>query len=158
MDTWRAEEAVHAERRLRLTRGCLEVLAEFRNPVVIVTTSQVVTRDADLLEELARHRAAAVFISITSLDANLARRMEPRASTPERRLDAIRALHQRRVPVRVMVAPVIPALNDHDIPAIIEAAAETGTIIELNCSPWRLDMDWRHWPLAKSNDQTETDC
>jgi DNA repair photolyase len=114
------------ERRLGLTRRCLEVLAEFRNPVVIVTKNQLVTRDADLLAELARHKAAAVFVSVTSLDADLARRMEPRASTPERRLAAIGALSRQGIPAGVMVAPVIPALNDHEIPAIVEAAVGAG--------------------------------
>jgi DNA repair photolyase len=114
------------ERRLELTRRCLEVLAEFRNPVVIVTKNQLVTRDADLLGELARHRAAAVFVSVTSLDSDLVRRMEPRASTPERRLAAISALSEKGIPVGVMVAPVIPALNDHEIPAILEAAVGAG--------------------------------
>src|SRR5271156_4970819 len=83
-----------AERRLRLTRRCLEVLAEFRNPVAIVTKNHLVARDADLLAELARHSAALVFISITTLDADLCRRMEPRATQPAGRLAAVRELHE----------------------------------------------------------------
>ena len=114
------------ERRLRLTRGCLEVFAEFRNPVSIVTKNHLVTRDADLLSELARHRAAAVFISITTLDGGLARTMEPRASAPSRRLAAIAALASAGVPVGVLIAPVIPGLTEHEIPAILAAAKKAG--------------------------------
>ncbi len=114
------------ERRLRLTRRCLEVLAEFRNPVAIVTKNHLVTRDVDLLGDLARHRAAAVFLSVTTLDAALQRVMEPRTSIPAQRLDAIRQLAEAGVPVGVMVAPVIPGLTDHELPAILQAAAEAG--------------------------------
>lgn len=114
------------ERKLKLTRACLEVLAEFRNPVGIVTKNHLVTRDLDLLAELARHEAAAVFLSITTLDAELARKLEPRASTPRRRLEAIEALAKAGVPVGVMTAPIIPALNDSEIPAILNAAARAG--------------------------------
>jgi DNA repair photolyase len=114
------------EQRLRLTRRCLEVLAEFRNPVAIVTKRQLVTRDVDLLQELARHQAAAVFLSVTSLDGRLARLMEPRASQPVARLDAIRTLARAGVPVGVMVAPVIPGLTDHEMPAILQQAAAAG--------------------------------
>lgn len=114
------------ERVLRLTRGCLEVLAERRNPVSVITKSALVVRDADLLASLAGDRAAHVALSITSLDADLARRMEPRAASPERRLQAIAALSAAGVPVAVMIAPVIPGLNDHEIPAILERAAAAG--------------------------------
>jgi DNA repair photolyase len=114
------------ERRLRLTRRCLEVLAEFRNPVTVVTKNRLVTRDIDLLTDLASHDAAAVFLSVTTLDADLARRLEPRASTPSARLEAIGALAKAGVPTGVMVAPVIPGLTDHEIPAILSAAARSG--------------------------------
>lgn len=114
------------ERRLRITRRCLEVLAEFRNPVGIVTKSGMVTRDADVLTELARSDAAAVTLSVTSLDPELARRMEPRAAQPRARLAAIEALAAAGIPVGVNVAPVIPGLNDHEIPAILRAAAGAG--------------------------------
>src|SRR5262249_39235921 len=114
------------ERRLKLTRRCLEVLAEFRNPVGIVTKNHLVTRDVDLLQELAAHRAVAVFLSVTTLDPGLAAKLEPRASLPAHRLAAIRTLRAAGVPVGVMVAPVIPALNDHEIPAIVAAAVEAG--------------------------------
>lgn len=114
------------ERKLGLTRGCLEVLAEARNPVSIVTKNHLVTRDADLLGELARYGAALVFLSITTLDPKLQRVMEPRTSIPARRLDAIRELSAAGIPTGVMVAPVIPGLTDHEMPAILEAAAEAG--------------------------------
>ena len=114
------------ERRLQLTRKCLEVLVEFRNPVAIVTKNLLVTRDIDLLTDLARDNAAAVFLSVTTLDADLARIMEPRTAQPAARLRAIKELTNAGVPVGVMVAPVIPGLTDHELPAIVKAAAEAG--------------------------------
>jgi len=114
------------ERKLELTRRCLEVLAEFRNPVVIVTKNQLVARDIDVLKELASLNAAAVCVSVTTLDADLARMMEPRTSTPANRLDAIHSLADAGVPVRVLVAPIIPGLTDHEIPSIIQAGADAG--------------------------------
>ncbi len=114
------------ERRLKLTRRCLEVLAEFRNPVAIITKNLLVTRDIDLLSELARHQAAVVFISLTTLDLELRKAMEPRTSPPAARLAAINALSKAGIPVGVLVAPVIPGLTDHEIPALIEAAAQAG--------------------------------
>jgi len=114
------------ERRLRLTRRCLEVLTEFLNPVVIITKNELVTRDIDLLSELARRDAALVFISVTSLDGDLARRLEPRASQPSRRLAAMEAVAAAGIPVGVLVAPVIPGLTDHELPSILEAAAKAG--------------------------------
>jgi DNA repair photolyase len=114
------------ERRLKLTRRCLEVLAEFRNPVVIVTKNHLVTRDVDVLQELARHRAVAVCISVTSLDSSLAGKLEPRASLPPHRLSAIHTLASAGIPVTVLMAPVIPGLTDHEMPAILEAARVAG--------------------------------
>ncbi|HYM62694.1 MAG TPA: PA0069 family radical SAM protein [Thermoanaerobaculia bacterium] len=114
------------EKRLRITRGCLEVLAEFRNPVAIVTKNHLVTRDADHLGELARFGAAAVHISVTTLDSELARSMEPRTSSPQMRLAAIEMLAAADIPVGVLVAPVIPAITDHEIPSILAAAAKAG--------------------------------
>ncbi len=114
------------ERKLQLTRRCLQVLAEFRNPVVIITKNHLVTRDIDVLRELARHDAVSVALSITTLDEDLARIMEPRASTPRMRLAAIEQLAAAGIPVSVMVAPVIPAITDHEMPAILKAAAEAG--------------------------------
>jgi DNA repair photolyase len=114
------------ERRLQLTRRCLQVLVDFRNPVVIITKNHLVTRDADLLGELAHHGAARVFLSVTTLDGHLARMLEPRASHPSRRLAAIAALSQAGVPTGVLVAPVIPGLTDHELPSIIASAAQAG--------------------------------
>jgi DNA repair photolyase len=114
------------ERSLGLTRRCLEVVADFRNPVGIVTKSHLVTRDADLLASLATDGAAAVVLSITTLRHDVQRVMEPRAATPSRRLDAIRRLADVGVPVGVNVAPVVPGLTDDELPAILEAAAAAG--------------------------------
>jgi DNA repair photolyase len=114
------------ERRLGLTRRCLEVLAEFRNPIAVVTKSHLVTRDLDLLGELARHEAAAVFLSVTTLDGDLSRVLEPRAAQPAGRLAAIEELAGAGVPVGVLVAPVIPGLTDHEMPSIIAAAVRAG--------------------------------
>ena len=115
-----------AERHFRITRGCLEVMAEFRNPVSIITKNFLVTRDIDVLKELAAYEAAHVFVSITTLNADLAAKMEPRASRPSHRLRAIEMLAKAGIPVGVMVAPIIPGLNDREIPAILEAAREAG--------------------------------
>src|SRR4030095_10154626 len=98
------------EKNLRITRGCLEVLANFRNPVAIITKNRLVTRDADILRELANYSAAAVNISVTSLDPKLQRVFEPRTSSPQARLDTISQLHDAGIPVGVMVAPVLPGL------------------------------------------------
>jgi DNA repair photolyase len=114
------------ERKLCITRGCLEVLAEFRNPVVVITKNHLVTRDVDVLAELARWQCAAVLVSVTSLDRDLAAAMEPRASGPAMRLRAIRTLADAGIPVGVSVAPVIPGLNDDAIAPILEAARAAG--------------------------------
>jgi DNA repair photolyase len=114
------------ERKLKITRGCLEVLAEARNPVGIVTKNALVTRDLDLLSELARHNAVVVFVSVTTLDTDLRKVMEPRTTPPAARLATIRKLADAGVAVGVMVAPVIPGLTDHEIPNIVAAAAEAG--------------------------------
>jgi DNA repair photolyase len=114
------------ERRLRLTRRVIEVLAEFRNPVIVVTKNHLVTRDVDLLASLSEHRAVSVYVSITTLDKELQRTMEPRTSSPERRLDAIATLVRAGIPTGVLVAPIIPALTDSEIPRILERAAGAG--------------------------------
>jgi DNA repair photolyase len=114
------------ERRLRISRGCLEVLAAHRQPVGVITKNALVTRDLDLLAELAHYGAARVAVSITTLDEDLRRRLEPRTSTAEARLGAIRSLADAGIPVGVNVAPVIPGLNDHEVPAILRAAADHG--------------------------------
>jgi DNA repair photolyase len=112
--------------RFRITREILKVLRDFRHPVSIVTKSNRVLRDLDILSDMAQQNLARVAISVTTLDRKLARSMEPRAPTPERRIDAIRDLNQAGVPTAVMTAPIIPALNDHEIEAILERCHEAG--------------------------------
>jgi len=145
------------ERGLKLTRQILEVLAEARHPVSIVTKSHLVTRDLDLLEDLARDRLVKVFLSVTSLSSELSRVMEPRAARPERRLQAVGALAERAIPVGVMVAPVIPAINDHELEAILEAAASAGAnsanyiLVRLPLEIKQLFEEWleTHFPDRK---------
>ncbi len=142
------------EATLRLTRACLEVFAAFRNPVFIVTKSRLVTRDVALLAELASLQAAGVTLSVTTLDPGLARRLEPRASSPQARLEAVGALAAAGVPVGVNFAPVIPGLNDHEMLAVLEAAANAGagfacmTMLRLPLGVADLFSDWleRHYP------------
>lgn len=114
------------ERERRITREILEVLAETKHPVGIVTKSALVARDIDILAPMAAEGLAKVAISITTLDRHVARTMEPRAATPARRLDAIRQLTAAGIPVTVMVAPIIPGLNDHEIEAILTQARDAG--------------------------------
>src|SRR5881397_1298398 len=136
------------ERKLRITRGCLEVLAKFRNPVAVITKNRLVTRDIDILRELAASNAVAVNISVTSLDQNLQRVLEPRTTSPQGRLDAISQLRAAKIPVGVMVAPIIPGLTDHEVPKILDACAKAGaqfagyTIIRL---PWAVAPLFEHW-------------
>jgi DNA repair photolyase len=147
-----------AERRLQLTRRCLEVFLEFRNPVGIVTKSALVTRDIDILAELAKLNLVHVSVSLTSLDGDLARRMEPRAATPARRLDTIAALSAAGVRVGILVAPVIPGLNDSEIPQLLERAAAAGArsaswvLLRLPQPVDQLFADWldRHFPERKT--------
>jgi DNA repair photolyase len=115
-----------AERHFRITRSCLEVLAEFRHPVSIITKNFLVTRDIDVLKELAAYDAVHVFISVTTMNADLAAKMEPRASRPAHRLRAVEMLAKAGIPVGVLVAPIIPGLNDREIPAVLEAAKNAG--------------------------------
>jgi DNA repair photolyase len=136
------------ERKLRITRRCLEVLAKFRNPVAIITKNRLVTRDVDLLRELASFDAVAVNISVTSLDSSLQRVLEPRTSLPNARLEAVSALRNAGIPVGVMVAPIIPGLTDHEVPKILESCAKAGaqfagyTIVRL---PWAVAPLFEHW-------------
>lgn len=136
------------ERKLRITRGCLEVLAKFRNPLAIITKNRLVTRDIDLLGELAQFGASAVNVSVTSLDPDLQRVLEPRTSSPNARLEAIKMLSDAGIPVGVMVAPIIPGLTDHEVPRIVEACAKAGaqfagyTIVRL---PWAIAPLFEHW-------------
>ncbi|MEQ9620151.1 MAG: PA0069 family radical SAM protein [Deltaproteobacteria bacterium] len=117
-----------AERHFRLTRGCLGVLSEFRNPVGIVTKNYLVTRDIDILKEFSEWNGVVVAVSVTTLDPGLRRKMEPRTSSPQMRLRAIEKLSGEGIPVIVMVAPVIPGLTDHEIPNIIKSAASAGAV------------------------------
>jgi DNA repair photolyase len=136
------------EKKLRITRGCLEVLAEARHPVVLIKKKHQITRDVDLLAELARHHATAAYISITTLDPELASKLEPRASSPKMRLEAIRILNEAGVPVGVSTAPIIPGLNDSEIPALIDAARAAGaqfagyTVVRL---PFAVKDVFRTW-------------
>jgi DNA repair photolyase len=135
------------ERTLRLTRGVIEVLRDARHPFSLITKSSGVERDLDLLAPLAAQRLTAVYVTITTLDAALARRMEPRAAAPHRRLRTIRALAEAGVPVGVSVAPQIPFITE-DMEQVLEAAHEAGarsafyTVIRL---PWELDALFRQW-------------
>ena len=146
------------ERKLQLTRRCLEVLAEFRNPVAIITKNHLVTRDVDILSELARYDAASVAVSVTTLDAKLANIMEPRTTTPELRLAAIAALSKAGVPTTVMVAPVIPAITEHEMPAILRAAREAGAtsagfvVLRL---PWAVAPLFEQWLSEHFPDRKE---
>ena len=114
------------ERTQRITRGLLEVLQRFNQPFSIITKSNLITRDVDILGPMGRDGLASAFVSITTLDRDLARTMEPRAATPARRLDAVKRLADAGVPVGVGFAPVIPGLNDHELEAVLEAAAKAG--------------------------------
>ena len=148
-----------AERRQRITRGILEVLWEFRHPVGIVTKGSLIERDLDLLEAMAREELVQVFISIGTLDGEIARTLEPRAAAPFRRVETVRRLAARGVPVGVFVAPIVPFLNDKDMETVLEAVAAAGarwasfTVLRL---PWEvkdLFKGWleRHHPLKAAH-------
>jgi DNA repair photolyase len=145
------------EGKLKLTRRCLEVLLEFRNPVAIITKNFLVTRDLDLLSELAKYNCASVTVSVTTLDTKLRNVMEPRTSPPQARLNAIRKLSAAGIPVSVNIAPIIPGLTDHEMPAILKAAAEAGatsagfTVVRLPHGDKALFENWltTHFPDRK---------
>ncbi|MGM0545223.1 MAG: PA0069 family radical SAM protein [Bacteroidota bacterium] len=145
------------ERDLQITRDCLNVFAEALNPVGIITKNYLVTRDIDLLEELAKYNAVHVTLSVTTLDRDLARVMEPRTSQPNRRLQAIEKLAERGISVGVNVAPIIPGLTDHECPQILEKARDAGathasyTIVRLPHGVKDLFMEWleQHFPERK---------
>lgn len=146
-----------AERQFQLTRRCLEVLLEFKNPAGVITKNHLVTRDIEILSKLAAISAAVVMVSVTTIDAELAARMEPRTSAPARRLAAIEKIAKAGIPVGVMVAPVIPGLTDHEMPAILKAAADAGAItsgyvpVRLPFAVAPLFEQWlsRHYPDRK---------
>ncbi len=138
------------ERELRVTRGLLELLLELKHPLTIVTKGSLILRDLDLLAELARHDLVAVNVSLTTLDHDLKRRMEPRTAGPEQRLHMIRALTDVGVPTGVLVAPIIPALNDHELERMLEAAAKHGAtsagyvLLRLPHEVEALFVEWLH--------------
>jgi len=144
-----------AERELRVTRSILEVLAEFQHPFTIVTKNALVERDLDLIAPMAARNLARVFLSVTNLDPELARRLEPRASAPHRRLEAIRRVASAGVPCGALVAPIIPFLNDGDLEAILAAAKAAGAtwagyiVLRLPHELKGLFKDWltEHYPL-----------
>jgi len=147
------------ERELGITRQILEVMAEHRHPVAIVTKSNLIARDLDLLRELAAQNLVHVLISVTTLDLDLARRMEPRAPTPERRLQAMAALAGEGVPVGVLTSPMIPGLNDSEMEKILETAAESGArsagyiLLRLPLEVRDLFQEWleEHFPTKASH-------
>jgi DNA repair photolyase len=150
------------ERHLRLTRQCIEVAAEARQPLAIVTKNALVTRDLDLLEPMARQRLAKVAISLTSLDQKLTRVMEPRTSSPAARLRTIQELTQAGVPVHVMLAPLIPGLTDHEIPALLKAAAEAGArtasyiLLRLPMTVEPVFLEWLERTQPQHRDRVES--
>lgn len=145
------------ERRLELTRRCVAVFAEFRNPITVITKNALVTRDLDLFRPLAEVGAVSVSLSVTTLDAGLQRKLEPRASAPHERLRAIERLAEAGIPTSVMVAPIIPGLTDAEIPAILAAAASAGArgaghiVLRLPHGLRALFDDWLldHYPLRR---------
>lgn len=149
------------EQRFRLTRACLEVASECRQPISIITKNALILRDLDLLAEMARNRLVHVNLSITTLDADLARSMEPRTSTPAARLRAIQELSDAGVPVRVMIAPVIPGLNDAEIPAILAESKQAGVqharyqMLRLPMSVAPVFLDWLERERPGHRDRVE---
>jgi len=136
------------ERKLEITRRCAAVLAEFRNPLIVISKNHLVTRDIDHFSELAKYDAVMVAISITTLDGDLAKKLEPRASPPGRRLAAVEELTAAGIPVHVMMAPCIPGLTDHEMPALFAAAAKAGaggaSIVPLRL-PWAVAPLFEAW-------------
>lgn len=146
------------ERKWRITRQLLEVLAETKHPVSLITKNALIERDLDLLAPMAREHLVRVFFSITTLDNHLAAKLEPRASAPHRRIKAIRTLHEQGVPVGVMFAPVIPWVNDRELEAVLEAAREAGAgsagyvLLRL---PWEVAPLFRDWLQTHLPDRAE---
>ena len=150
------------EKRLGITRSCMETLLDFRNPVGIVTKNRLVARDLDILSEMAELQLCHVSFSINTLDAELARKMEPRTSSPKARLEAVSALASVGIPVGVFVAPVIPGLNDHELPAILKAASEAGAsyaiyiLLRLPYGVSDLFFDWLRRTYPTKSDKIES--
>ncbi len=150
------------ERRYGLTRACLEVLHEFRNPVSIITKNVLILRDLDILASMAEMNLVEVFLSITTLDRDLAHNMEPRTPPPALKLEAIRRLTEAGIPVGVNVAPIVPGLTDKELPKILEAAAEAGAksagcvLLRLPLAVKPIFLDWvdHHYPLRAQHVRT----
>jgi DNA repair photolyase len=144
------------ERKLRVTRAVLEVLERFQHPFSIITKSAGITRDLDILGEMGRANLAKAAVSVTTLDRRLARTMEPRAATPEKRLDAIKRLADAGCPTVVMFAPIVPGLNDHELEAVLERSAEAGAryagyvVLRL---PLEIKDLWREWLESEHPDR-----
>jgi DNA repair photolyase len=136
------------ERKLQITRQLLQVLYKYRNPVGMITKNSLVTRDIDILQEMAKENLAQVFISITTLDEGLRSKMEPRTATAKNRLKTLEELSKAGIPCGIMAAPLIPGLNHHELPEIIKAAADHGartcgyTVVRLNGQINRIFKDW----------------
>ena len=169
--TWRPETIAFsgvtdcyqpAERQFHLTRACVDVAAECRQPIGIITKNALVLRDVDLFARLAEHRAVRVSLSITTLDAKLARVMEPQTSSPEARLRALRELSQAGIPTNVMVAPVIPGLTDSEMPAILTAAREAGAetagyvMLKLATTVRPVFIDWLERSYPDKSDRIQS--
>lgn len=145
------------ERKFQITRRCLEVLEDFRNPVAIITKNQLVARDIDIFKKMNDYHGIFVNVSLTTLDMNLWRRMEPRTSNPSLRLKAISQLSEAGIPVGVLVAPIIPGLTDHEIPALLKEAVKAGAqsagyvVLRLPYAVKELFEDWliKHFPDRK---------
>jgi len=137
-----------AERKWKITRSMLQVALDFRNPLSMITKNQLILRDLDLLKQLAEMNLVHVMISITSLDESLRLKLEPRTATANNRLKVVEILNKNNIPTGVMVAPIIPGLNSHEIPAIVEAAANAGargagmTMVRLNDAVAEIFTDW----------------
>jgi DNA repair photolyase len=150
------------EREYRLTRACLEVALESRQPLSIVTKNALVLRDLDLLQEMAQHRIISVAISVTTLDATLTKVLEPRSSTPEARLRAIRTLSEHGIPTRAMLAPIIPGLTDSELPRLIEAVADAGAesagmiLLRLPLTVQPVFLDWLQTHAPEKREKIES--
>jgi DNA repair photolyase len=146
------------ERSWRLTRGVIELLAQTGHPLTVVTKNSLIERDLDLLQPLARRNLVAVYISVTSLDSELSRILEPRASAPWRRLQTVRTLADAGIPVGVLAAPMIPFINDEFLERIVESAAQAGayyasyTVVRL---PWEVRPVFEQWLQAHFPDRAE---
>jgi DNA repair photolyase len=136
------------ERKLEITRSLLKIFAQYRHPVGMITKNSLVTRDIDILQDLAKENLVHIFVSITTLDENLRRAMEPRTASGIKRLQTVEALAKAGIPVGIMNAPLIPGLNHHEIPAILKSASEHGaltagmTVVRLNGSISKIFEDW----------------